>query len=77
MGLVGKRAQHGQQEQRQHVIQRHDHTGERIADGKALLQDQRDDGIVDLPERTDGQERKPCQDGSLGVEFLHGAPPCF
>ena len=74
MGAVRQSAEQRQQEQRQHVVQRHDAAGDGIADGEVLLEDQGDDGVIDLPEGADGQEGKSGEYGALDVELLHGDP---
>ena len=56
--LIGQAAEQGQQEQGQHVIRGHDHTGNAFADAKGFGEDLGDQVVVHLPERADRQERK-------------------
>ena len=56
--LVGDRAEQRQHKQRQHIIQRHDHTRPGLGHTELVGQNQGDRVVVGLPERADEKERK-------------------
>ena len=66
---VAQRAEERQQKQRQHVVRRHDRAGDRLVEVEGIGQDERDDVVVHLPERTDGEESKAHQHRALVVEL--------
>ena len=71
---VGETAEQRQQKQRQHIVRRHDHTGQSLVHAKGSLQHQRDHVVVHLPESTDGQKGQTYQHRSLVVK-LHTYVP--
>ena len=68
---IRQRAEERQQEQRQHIIRRHDRARNRLVQVESIRQDQRHHAVIHLPENADGQKRQTDQHGALGVE-LHG-----
>ena len=66
---VAQRAEERQQKQRQHVVRRHDRTGDRLVEVEGIGQDERDDVVVHLPERTNREEGKAHQHRALVVEL--------
>ena len=74
--FVRQAAKQGQQEQRQHVVRRHDHAGEAFADAEGLREDFGDQVVVHLPKSTDRKKGKADEDGSFGVE-LHSIASNF
>ena len=67
--LVGDVAEQGQQEQRQHVVQRHDDAGPGLAHAEFVGQDQGNGVVIGLPEGADEEEGEAYHDGALVVEF--------
>ena len=67
--FVGDVAEQGQQEQRQHVVQRHDDARPRLAHAELVGQDQGDGVVIGLPEGADEEEGEAYHDGALVVEF--------
>ena len=68
---VAQRAEKRQQKQRQHIVRRHDRAGNGLVEVERVRQNQRDDVVVHLPERADGQKRQSHQHCAPVVE-LHG-----
>ncbi len=71
---VGQRPEERQQKQCENVVRRHDEARDRLVHVERPRQDQRDDVVVHLPERADGEERQTDEDGAPVVE-LHTASP--
>ncbi len=69
--FVGKCAEDGEHKHRQHVVQGHDCAGGGLGHTEMVGQDQRNDGIVGLPEGRDEEERHAHQHHAFVVEF-HG-----
>ena len=71
--LIGQPAEQGQQKQGQHIIRRHDHSGEGLVQREGAPEDQRHQIVVHLPERADGQKGKADQNRPFVVQlqFVH------
>ena len=58
------------------VIKGHDNARNRLQESVVVGEDQRNDGIIRLPECRDEEKGKADEDGALVVEF-HKFSPCF
>ena len=68
-GTVGERPHEREHEEREHVVERHKDAGERVAHAKRVLEHERHQAVVGLPERECPHERQRHQDGAPHVEF--------
>ena len=66
---IGQASEQRQQKQRQHIIRRHNGTGEGLVQMEGIGQNQGHQIVVHLPEGTDGQEGKASQNRAAGVQF--------
>ena len=71
---VGDRAEERQHKQRQNVVQRHDHAGQRLRHAEFVRQNQGNRVVIRLPEGADQEKREAHQYGALVVQF-HTLPP--
>ena len=66
---VGDRAEDGQHDDGQDIIQSHDHAGPELGHAEFVGQDNGDGRVIGLPENTDQEEREADQDGALVIEL--------
>ena len=69
---VGNTAKQRQHEQRQNVIQRHDHTGSGLAHAEFAGEGHGNGRVIDLPEGADQEKGKADQNRALVVELHRG-----
>ena len=73
--LVRKSAEKRKQKHSQHIIRGHNHSRESFIQMKRILQYQRNDIVVHLPESTDGKKGQPDKKGAAVIQFFHSIPP--
>ena len=66
---VGDMAEQRQQEQCQHIVQRHDNAGPGLAHAELVGEDQGDRVVIGLPEGADQEKGEAHQNGAFVIEF--------
>ena len=69
MYLIGKTSEKWKHKQRQHIIHSHNTARNSIADVESVLENQRNNAVIQLPESADRQKSQTYQNSPFCVEL--------